>query len=333
VTYRDHSGTDFYCEVALPHPEELDVVFEDDRVLAYHHTKPFWPKHIVVVPKRHLSSLTTVVAEDESDIRALFAAVQRVAHEVETTEGAAGVLTNLGNLPGLEAPPHPAIELGGGRLGAVEVTAAENETLAATQGAISKQPILRCPDLRFGWFVLVAPGGNVNLVRQQLPAILRRLEEHGISSIDDYAWDEEVEWASELIRSGHLQAAAVSLSLDPGVVGITGPMRVEWLSMNPDDVVTFAERFVARRPSDVAKLAASGADERHLFIWSGLFSEGLVELRALGSDIESLPQRAPNLPDAITHLWIANEGSRPSRIVHWDPRTGWVEVGRISDLA
>jgi histidine triad (HIT) family protein len=50
----------------------------------------------VVVPKRHLSSLTTVGPDDEIDVRALFWAVQRVARDVERTKGAAGVLTNLG---------------------------------------------------------------------------------------------------------------------------------------------------------------------------------------------------------------------------------------------
>ena len=50
----------------------------------------------MVVPKRHLYSLTTVAADDELDIRALFSAVQRVACDIEATKGAAGVLTNLG---------------------------------------------------------------------------------------------------------------------------------------------------------------------------------------------------------------------------------------------
>ena len=67
------------------------------RSLAFHHTRPFWSTHIVVVPKRHIASLTTVNAEDEPDIRALLAVVQRVARELETAEGAAGVSTNLGS--------------------------------------------------------------------------------------------------------------------------------------------------------------------------------------------------------------------------------------------
>jgi len=52
----------------------------------------------VVVPRRHLASLTSLAPqdEDEADVRALLAVVQRVAREVETTYGAAAVLTNLG---------------------------------------------------------------------------------------------------------------------------------------------------------------------------------------------------------------------------------------------
>ena len=91
-----YAGDDFYCDVAIPGSRSLDVVHEDERVLAYHHTRPFWPTHVVVVPKRHLASFTTVGPEDEADLRALLAVVQQVARTVETTEGAAAVLTNLG---------------------------------------------------------------------------------------------------------------------------------------------------------------------------------------------------------------------------------------------
>lgn len=72
------------------------MVHEDALVLAFRHTRPYWPTHIVVVPKRHLDSFSTVGEEDERDLRALFAVVQRLAREVETSQGAAGVLTNLG---------------------------------------------------------------------------------------------------------------------------------------------------------------------------------------------------------------------------------------------
>lgn len=91
-----YSGQDFYCDVALRDIGSLDVVYADPVVLAYHHTRPTWPVHVVVVPKRHVGSLTTLTAADEALARALFLTVQRIARQVETEHGAARVVTNLG---------------------------------------------------------------------------------------------------------------------------------------------------------------------------------------------------------------------------------------------
>jgi histidine triad (HIT) family protein len=91
-----YDGDDFYCDVALPNVHLLDVVHDSEEVLAYHHTRPFWPIHVVVVPRRHIGSLTTVVPADEPVVRELLTVVQRVAAQVERAEGAAAVLTNLG---------------------------------------------------------------------------------------------------------------------------------------------------------------------------------------------------------------------------------------------
>lgn len=91
-----YTGNDFYCDVAIPNSAQLTIVHEDERTLAFHHTRPFWQTHIVVVPKRHLASLTTVGDADRADLEALFATVQQVARQVEQRMGAAAVLTNLG---------------------------------------------------------------------------------------------------------------------------------------------------------------------------------------------------------------------------------------------
>lgn len=91
-----YQGDDFYCDVAIPHVSELRVEHDDEWVLAFHHTKPFWEHHIVVVPKKHIGSLTTVTAEDEEWVRRLFGVVQTLARGVEEREGAAAVVTNLG---------------------------------------------------------------------------------------------------------------------------------------------------------------------------------------------------------------------------------------------
>lgn len=91
-----YEGSDYYCDVALPHPERLEVVHDDDLVLAYHHTRPFWEHHIVVVPKRHVNSFTDFAPEQRDDLLAVLRVAQQVAARVEAERGEAAVLTNLG---------------------------------------------------------------------------------------------------------------------------------------------------------------------------------------------------------------------------------------------
>ena len=89
-----YDGDDFYCDLAIPRRIALDVVHEDDLVLAYHHTRPFWEVHVVVVPKRHVASLTDHAGADEALVRELLTVVTAVAARVEAEHGAARVLTN-----------------------------------------------------------------------------------------------------------------------------------------------------------------------------------------------------------------------------------------------
>lgn len=84
---------DFYCEKVLSGKTEVNKVFETDNVLAYHHTRPFWETHIVVIPKRHVDNLLTVETELLVE---LLDVVQHVAADVLREKGAARVLTNLG---------------------------------------------------------------------------------------------------------------------------------------------------------------------------------------------------------------------------------------------
>ena len=87
---------DFYCDEVLSGKTRVDVVYETETVLAYHHTRPFWPVHIVVIPKLHVPSLTNLGDCDEGILSELLSVVRRVAAEVEGEHGAARVLTNLG---------------------------------------------------------------------------------------------------------------------------------------------------------------------------------------------------------------------------------------------
>jgi len=88
--------SDFYCDEVLSGRTPVNVVRETANVLAYHHTRPFWPVHIVVIPKRHVPSLVDLGDADESLLHELLAMVREIAREVLAEHGAARVLTNLG---------------------------------------------------------------------------------------------------------------------------------------------------------------------------------------------------------------------------------------------
>lgn len=87
-------STDFYCDEALSGRTPIEVVEETDAVLAFRHTRPFWPEHIVVIPKQHVPSLLEVEAPLLAE---LLAVVQRVASDVLARQGACRVVTNLGD--------------------------------------------------------------------------------------------------------------------------------------------------------------------------------------------------------------------------------------------
>ena len=85
---------DFYCEEVLSGKTVVKKVLETDNVLAYHHTRPFWETHIVVIPKTHVDSLLTVEKEMLAE---LLDAVKTVATSILNEKAAARVLTNLGD--------------------------------------------------------------------------------------------------------------------------------------------------------------------------------------------------------------------------------------------
>jgi histidine triad (HIT) family protein len=89
--------SDFYCDEALSGNTPIKKVLETDNVLAFHHTRPFYPVHIVVIPKRHIGSLLTLEDRDQDLLFEMLDIVKQVATTVVTEHGACRVLTNLGN--------------------------------------------------------------------------------------------------------------------------------------------------------------------------------------------------------------------------------------------
>ncbi len=90
-----YAGTDFYCDQVLSGRTAVVTVHETAGVLAFQHTRPHWPVHIVVIPKQHIASLLDI-SSDTTLLQELLAVVQQVAAEVVANHGGCHVVTNLG---------------------------------------------------------------------------------------------------------------------------------------------------------------------------------------------------------------------------------------------
>jgi len=75
-----YEGNDIYCDLIIPRKIDINIVKETENVLAYHHTRPHWPVHIVVTPKKHVSSILEMSQESESLGRELFSIVTEIAN-------------------------------------------------------------------------------------------------------------------------------------------------------------------------------------------------------------------------------------------------------------
>ncbi len=70
---------DFYCDMVFSGKVQVKKVRETDELLAFHHTRPSWTHHIVVVPKKHVKTLTEV--QDMVLIRRIFELIKEIILE------------------------------------------------------------------------------------------------------------------------------------------------------------------------------------------------------------------------------------------------------------
>jgi histidine triad (HIT) family protein len=87
---------DFYCDEVLSGRTPVEVVRETANVLAFRHTRPAYPVHVVVIPKRHVASLIELGPDDSALLAEMFEVIRAVAAEVVASHGKCRVITNLG---------------------------------------------------------------------------------------------------------------------------------------------------------------------------------------------------------------------------------------------
>ena len=58
-----------------------NIAYEDEEILAFHDVNPQAPVHFLIIPKRHISTVNDVAAEDEAVMGKLFSAAKTIAEQ------------------------------------------------------------------------------------------------------------------------------------------------------------------------------------------------------------------------------------------------------------
>ncbi len=88
---------DFYCDLVLSGMPKLEKLVETENVLAFHHTRPYWPVHIVVITKRHIGSLATMEPDDVPVVNELLQVAAELCRKVTGEHGGCRLSTNSGD--------------------------------------------------------------------------------------------------------------------------------------------------------------------------------------------------------------------------------------------
>lgn len=93
------------------------IIYEDEEILAFRDIHPVAPVHILVIPKKHISSIMQIEQEDEDVIGKIYSVIQQIAKQEEIAEDGFRVIVNCGENGGQEVPHLHFHLIGGKKLG------------------------------------------------------------------------------------------------------------------------------------------------------------------------------------------------------------------------
>ena len=73
-----------------------DIIYEDDLVAAFHDIHPVAPTHILIVPKKHITSVNHVDQDDENTLGRLFIVAKQIADQEDIDGSGYRLIVNTG---------------------------------------------------------------------------------------------------------------------------------------------------------------------------------------------------------------------------------------------
>ena len=89
---------DFYCSQVLSGGLSVERVRETVNVLAFRHTRPSWPIHIVIIPKFHCESLIELCRNHAQIVLEMMNVLVDIVSAVSTEHRGCRLTTNFGHL-------------------------------------------------------------------------------------------------------------------------------------------------------------------------------------------------------------------------------------------
>ena len=90
-----------------------DIIYEDEKFLVFKDIKPLAPVHLLIVPKKHISSVQNLKMSDRDLIGDLFLLAKRIAQKQNVAQKGYKLVFNVGKGGGQEIP-HLHLHLLGG---------------------------------------------------------------------------------------------------------------------------------------------------------------------------------------------------------------------------
>ncbi|AJA48376.1 HIT family protein [Clostridium pasteurianum DSM 525 = ATCC 6013] len=84
-----------FCKI-LKGEIPCDKVYEDDRVLSFKDINPEAPVHVLIIPKKHISSINELKEDDEKLIGYIYTVAGKIAKQLGISEKGYRIVSNCG---------------------------------------------------------------------------------------------------------------------------------------------------------------------------------------------------------------------------------------------
>jgi len=75
-----------FCKI-IKHEQQGDVVYENEKIIAFKDINPKAPVHILIVPKKHIASMQDIEEEDCEMLSEIFLVSKKIATDQNIDDG------------------------------------------------------------------------------------------------------------------------------------------------------------------------------------------------------------------------------------------------------